>query len=176
MKSETRFKQRHFVARELQFSIALLAVLALLGGIFLQTVSSILVNYYGVNTSLLGIFLIFGYLSIVLLLAVFFTHRLIGPFKRIEYEMKLISAGDLSKRVMIRTKDDLHVRTFVKYLNEFIANFEQMSKDYNKVNSEFTQKTEEIIQELSKEKLDCDKIVQELRVLQKQIHRLREHW
>ncbi len=169
-------KQRYFVARDLQFSIALLIVLALLGGIFLQALSTALINYYGLDTPLLGVFLILGYVAIVALLAIFFTHRLVGPFKRLEYEMKLIQAGNLGKRLSIRSQDDLHVRNYVKYTNNFIANFEEMSVEYNKLNSTVSTKLEEIARELSKEKYDCPKIQEEIKKLRKQIHELRERW
>ncbi|MBI1912562.1 MAG: methyl-accepting chemotaxis protein [Deltaproteobacteria bacterium] len=176
LKPPKPFKQRYFVARELQFSIALLIVLALLGGITLQALSSALIDYFGLNTPILGIFLIFGYVGIIVLLAIFFTHRLVGPFKRLEYEMKLISAGDIAKRLTIRNKDDLHVRNFVKYTNEFISNFEEMSKEYNMLNSTVSKKIDEITQELAKDNFDCKKLSEELIVLQKQVHKFREKW
>jgi len=108
-------KQRYFTARELQFSIALLVVLALLAGIFLQAVSSALISYYGMATPALGIMLVIGYVGIVVILAVFFTYRLIGPFKRLEYEMKLIQSGNLMKRLSVRSQDDLHIKNFIIY-------------------------------------------------------------
>lgn len=171
-----KFRQSYFVARELQFSIALLAVMALLGGIFLQTVSSALIAYFELTTPSLGIFLIVGYIILVVLLSVFFTHRLVGPFKRLEYEMKLVSSGELNRRLTVRTKDDLHVRNFVMYANDFITNFEEMSKEYNKLNSALSLKLNGIAREISKEPVDCDKIRREIKELQLQIHELRERW
>jgi len=171
-----KFRQSYFVARELQFSIALLAVMALLGGIFLQTVSSALIAYFELTTPSLGIFLIVGYIILVVLLSVFFTHRLVGPFKRLEYEMKLVSSGELNRRLTVRTKDDLHVRNFVRYTNDFISNFEEMSKEYNKLNSALSLKLNAIAREVSREPVDCDKIRREIKELQQQIHKLREKW
>ncbi|MBI5642952.1 MAG: hypothetical protein HY954_05700 [Deltaproteobacteria bacterium] len=171
-----QLKQRHFCARELQFSIALLIVLALLGGIFLQAVSTALSNYYGLNTPVLGIFLVIGYVAIVVLLAVFYTHRLVGPFVRLEYEMRLITSGNISKRLSVRAKDELHIRNFIKYTNNFVERFEEMSKEYNKLNSTASKKLEEITKELAKEKYDCPKIQEEIRSLQKNIRELREKW
>ena len=90
-KSEQGKPSRHksFAAKELQLSIAVLAVLALLGGLVLQSVSKALTNHFGFATPVLGVLLVVGYIAIVALLALFFAHRLIGPFRRLEYEMKM---------------------------------------------------------------------------------------
>lgn len=170
------FKQRYFMARELQFSLAFIIVLALLGGIFLQAVSSALISYWQINAPFLGFFLITGYAAIVILLAVFFTHRLVGPFKRLEYEMKLIMAGNLSKRLSIRTHDDLHIRNFVKYVNGFLSRFEEMSGEYNRLNSTVITKLDMAIDEISKGKPDCPRLKEEIEDLRKQVREFREKW
>src|SRR3990167_1926173 len=87
-KDGKRLRQHYFVARELQITIALLVVMALLGGAFLQSVSAALNTYFGFTTPVMTIFLTIGYIAIVALLAIFFAHRFVGPFKRLEYEMK----------------------------------------------------------------------------------------
>src|SRR3972149_2764698 len=157
-KPVSRIKQAHFTAKELQLSIAVFTVIALLGGIVLQSGATYLISYYGLATPFLGIVLIVGYIGIVVLIAIVFTHRLVGPFKRLEYEMKLIKSGELSRRLSVRTKDDLHIRNFVKYANQFIASFEEMSKDYNSLNSAVSQKLREIEAELSRETYNCGRI------------------
>lgn len=169
-------KQRYFTARELQFSIALLVVLALLAGIFLQAVSSALISYYGMATPALGIMLIVGYVGIVVVLAAFFTYRLIGPFKRLEYEMKIIQSGNLMKRLSVRSQDDLHVKNFINYLNSFLGKFEEMSSEYNRLNSTVISRLEEMARELEKEKIDCPKLRQEAADLLKKVHEFRERW
>lgn len=163
------------MAKELQFSIALVIVLALLGGIFLQALSSALISYWKLETPFLGFFLIIGYVGIVLLLAVFFTHRLIGPFKRLEYEMKLVRAGDLSKRLSIRTQDDLHIRNFVKHINFFLSKFEEMSGEYNRLNSTVITKLDMVSEELSKKKT-CPALKEEIDQLRKEVREFREKW
>ena len=50
-------RQTFFVARELQISIALLVILALLGGVFLQSLSSALSAYLGIKSHVLVVFL-----------------------------------------------------------------------------------------------------------------------
>jgi len=168
-----KFGQRYFVAKELQFSIAMLTVLALLGGIFLQAVSSALIDYWGFKTPMLGVFLIVGYIILVLILSLFFSHRLIGPFKRLEYEMKLLARGDSSRRLSIRSQDDLHIRNFVRYTNIFIDKFVAINNEYDKLNSTVAGKMSEISVELSKERVDCEKIQGELRAMQEQIEKLK---
>lgn len=175
-KTKNLVTQRFFAAKQLQFSIALLVVLALLGGIFLQTVSSALVTYFEFNPAAVGVLLIFGYAGLVVLLAIFFTYRLIGPFKRLEYEMKLITSGDLSKRLSIRSKDDLHIRNFTNYVNSLIARFEQMGKDYHNANSAVSKELEETLELLSKEKLSCEDVKKRIRALQKQVQSFKAKW
>lgn len=170
------FKQRYYMAKELQFSLALVIVLALLGGIFLQAVSSALISYWKLDTPFLGFFLIIGYVGIVVLLAVFFTHRLIGPFKRLEYEMKLVKAGNLSKRLSIRSQDDLHIRNFVKHINSFLSKFEEMSGEYSRLNSTVITKLDMVSEELSKGKTDCPALKEEIDQLRKEVREFREKW
>ncbi len=169
-------RQRYFIARELQLTIAILVVLALLGGIFLQSISAALSTYLELETPALGIFLVIGYIIIVVFFAIIFSHRLVGPFKRLEYEMMSIAAGNLDARLSVRAKDDLHVRNFVKHVNSFIAKFEDMSKEYNRLNSTISTRLSYIINELSKETYDREKIRKELQELQRQIHEFREKW
>lgn len=171
-----KIRQRYFVARELQITVALLVVLALLGGAFLQSVSRALNEYLGLTTPTLTIFLTIGYIAIVALLAIFFAHRFVGPFKRLEYEMKTVANGALDKRLTVRTRDDLHVRNFVSYVNEFIENFEDMSKDYSKLHSTLSIQMSDIIRKLEKGQYNADEIKETIKTLQKNIHELREKW
>ena len=170
------FKQRYYMAKELQFSLALVIVLALLGGIFLQAVSSFLISYWELETPFLGFFLILGYVAIVVLLAVFFTHRLVGPFKRLEYEMKLVRAGNLAKRLSIRSQDDLHIRNFVRHINSFRSRFEEMSSEYNRLNSTVVTKLDMAADELSKGNADCARLKEEIEQLRKEVREFREKW
>lgn len=168
-KHEDAEAKRCFSARGLHYSIALLTVLALLGGILLQVASSALTSYFGFKATAVGIILIAGYVAIIVLLPVFFAHRLIGPFKRLEYEMRLVSSGDLSKRLSIRSNDDLHVKNFIKYANEYIARFERMSDEHKRLNGLVSVRISELANELSTEKFDCNKVKTELKQLKKQL-------
>jgi methyl-accepting chemotaxis protein len=177
-KVKTGYKHlhRHFAARNLQISVALIIVVSLLGGIFLQSISSILSLYFGLSTTTLSILLIIGYVLIIAFLAALFAYRFVGPFKRLEYEMKTISRGNFGKRLSLRTNDDLHIRSFVTFLNEFIDSFEEMSKEYNKISSTITSHLGEIEKKLDKEPSDCDEIKKNIKDLQRKIHEFRERW
>lgn len=169
-------KQRYYAARELHYSIAVIVVLSLLGGICLQTISSALVSYYKFNTFFVGLLLILGYAALVALVSISFTYRLIGPFRRLEYELKLISTGDLSKRLSIRTKDDLHIRNFTKYANNLIARFELMSRDYNTLSSAVSKEIDDIHKELEKKDFDCEMLKKRLTTLQNNVRDFRVNW
>ena len=175
-KTRRRAGRGAFVARELQLSIAVLAVMALLGGALLQTFSRVIVDYMGFGIAAHGFLLIVGYAVLVVILSVFFTHRLVGPFKRIEHEMKFVTTGELTRRLTVRNSDDLHVKRFVGNVNNFISGFEEMSKEYSKLNSTATIKLDGIIAKLSREDLDCELIKDEINDLRKEIHALREKW
>lgn len=170
------FVEKCFSVKELRVSVALLVMVVLLAGVFLQVFSSVLREYYGMGAVFVGSVLVIGYVGIVALTALFFTHRLIGPFKRVEYEMKLIASGELSRRIGIRTQDDLYIRNFIAYANKFIDSFEKMSKDYNELSSTVSVRLGEISEELSKDKFDCAELKARLIALQKQIHAARERW
>ena len=171
-----KVRHHYFVARELRITIAILAVLALLGGAFLQSVSAMLKAYFGFTTPVLSVSLTIGYIAIIAFLAIFFAHRFLGPFKRLEYEMKIITSGALDTRLTVRTKDDLYVRNFVAYVNEFIESFENMSKDYNKLHSTLSTEITNIIKKIEKGQYNPEELKETLKTLQNHIHELREKW
>lgn len=176
VKNKKKIRHHYFVAKELQITMAILVVLALVLGVFLQSISTGLNAYFGFTTPALIIFLSIGYIAIVAILAIFFAHRLIGPFKRLEYEMKTITSGGLNKRLSIRTKDDLYVRNFVAYINKFIENFENMSKDYSKLHSTLSVQMADIIKKIEKGQHNPEDIKEAIKTLQIHIHELREKW
>lgn len=168
--------QHYFAARELQITIALLAVLALLGGAFLQSASAIMSTYLGFTTPVISIFLTIGYITIIAFLSVFFSHRLTGPFKRLEYEIKTISNGALDKRLSIRTKDDLYVRKFVGYANELVEKFENISSDYSNLHSNLSVQIGDIVKKIEKGQYNIEDIKENLKTLQRCLHESREKW
>jgi methyl-accepting chemotaxis protein len=175
-KTKHILKQRHFAARQLQISIALLIVIALLGGIFLQSLSSWLSSYLGLSPSVVSIVLTIGYAGIIVFLTLLFSHRLVGPFKRLEYEMQVITKGAIGKRLSVRTKDDLYIRNFITNVNEFIDEFEEMSKEYNKMSSLVSSQLGKVVKSAEGESIDCENLRKEIEDLQRKIHEFRERW
>lgn len=169
-------RQTYFVARELQFTIALMVMMALLGGIFLQSISSALTGYMGLETHALGIFLVIGYVALVGLLSIVFSHRLVGPFKRLEYEINYVLDGNLDGRLSVRVKDDLHIRNFIDRINRMISNFEEMDKSYNKLNGNLTIFLNKVGDELAEGTLDKKKALRELREIQHLLDEYRMKW
>ena len=176
-------RQKYFVSRELQLSIALLVTLVLLGGIFLQSVAASLTDYFAIESPILGIVMVVGYIFIVALSSIVFSHRLVGPFKRLEYEMKHIRSGELDYRLSARYKDDLHVRGFVDEVNGFIEEFEDMQISGSALNGELiiglSKITDRLSSALSSEDIsngdiDYEGILGDIKHLQTKLHRFRD--
>ena len=174
--AKRRMKQRHFAARELQVTIALFIVLALLGGIFLQSISAWFGSLVGKSPTVISIFLILGYAVIIIVLALLFSHRLVGPFKRLEYEMQLIARGNLGRRLSVRKKDDLYIRNFIMKVNLMIEELEELSREYNKMSSLVSTQLGEIARKADGELIDCGKFREDIDSLQRRIHEFRERW
>ena len=117
-------EQKYFVAHELQLTLAVIVVIALFAGTFLQSAAAALSSYLGFSTVAAGVILVAGYVLIVAVLAVFYSHKLLGPFARLEYEMRCIRRGECGRRLTIRDKDDVHVRNFIDEINGFIDDLE----------------------------------------------------
>ncbi|OGW56395.1 MAG: hypothetical protein A2Z09_02895 [Nitrospirae bacterium RBG_16_43_8] len=121
-------KQRFFMAKELRLSISLLVIWSLLVGI----IFAYLTKELGARIehgffSFIIVFL--GYVIIVVVLALFFTHRFIGPFERLKMEMKLVLTGNHHRRLTVRNSDDFYIRSFVLEVNKTLDEFENKSFD-----------------------------------------------
>ncbi|MFQ5428287.1 MAG: hypothetical protein ACE5EZ_04830 [Thermodesulfobacteriota bacterium] len=169
-------KRGLFSTKQLHLSIAVIVVVALIGGVVLQSATKWAVSFYSLPPLFHGLILIFGYLSLILLLSAVFVYKLVGPFRRLEYEMKCISSGELTRRLSVRDGDDLHVRRFVMNVNDLVGKCEEMSREYNKLNNIVDTKLVEINEDLSNEKRDFSVVGKEIKMLQEEIHVLREKW
>ncbi len=67
-----------------------------------------------------------GYVVIVIVLTMLFSHRLLGPFQRLNTEIRLIIAGECHRRLIIRKNDDLYIRSFVSEVNKLLDEFEKI--------------------------------------------------
>ncbi|MDP3260209.1 MAG: hypothetical protein Q8M34_06455, partial [Thermodesulfovibrionales bacterium] len=77
--------------------------------------------------SFIAVFL--GYVIIVVVLALFFTHRFIGPFERLKMEMRLVLTGNYHRRLSMRNSDDFYVRSFISEVNKILDEFEKRCFD-----------------------------------------------
>jgi hypothetical protein len=114
-------RQNFFLLKDLQLTIATLAVIAMLGALLLQSISSTLSSYLELGTPTLGVVLIIGYIGVIIAISVFFTHRFIGPFKRLERELSVMKVGDVEARLGVRGRDDIYIKNFVGAVNAFIT-------------------------------------------------------
>lgn len=118
-----KIRQRFFMAKELQFSIALIVISSLLAGVLFTYLTKEIGA--GAEHGILSFIAVFiGYVLIVIVLALFFAHRFIGPFERLKMEMKLILAGNYNRRLCVRGNDDFYIRTFITDVNKILDKFE----------------------------------------------------
>ena len=123
-------RQKYFVSKELRISIALIILWSLLVTAFFTYFA----KEFGekiMNGSMLFIIVMLGYILIVVVLTMFFSHRLIGPFQRLMTEMRLIRSGDYHRRLNVRTSDDIYIRSFIKEVNKILEKYDRAQR-YNK--------------------------------------------
>ncbi len=118
-----KVKQNFFIPRELQYTIAVIILWSLL----VTTAYSYFVSEISTRLGhgvLFFTLVAIGYIFIVFVLTLIFSHRLLGPFQRLKTEMKLIMAGDYSKRLNVRDKDDLYIKSFLMEVNKLLDELE----------------------------------------------------
>ncbi len=118
-------RQKYFVTKELRLSIALIILWSLLITAFFTYFAKELSSKIG-HGFLLFVIIMIGYIAIVLVLTMLFSHRLIGPFQRLKTEIKLICSGDYHRRLNLRGNDDLYIKSFIQEINKLLDDFEQM--------------------------------------------------
>ena len=77
-----------------------------------------------------------GYILIIAVLTLIFSHRLIGPFQRLKTEIKLVRTGDYAKRLNIRNNDDMYLRTFVEEVNSILDELEKVQDCRERLNGD----------------------------------------
>lgn len=150
-------KQRFFMAKELRLSISLIVIWSLLAGIIFAYLTKELGARieHGVF-SFIVVFL--GYVIIVVVLALFFTHRFIGPFERLKMEMKLILTGNYHRRLSLRNSDDFYVRSFVLEVNKMLDEFERKSFDKEGFRKSIDSELLHVMTLIEKEHVSKDKL------------------
>ncbi|MDA8173421.1 MAG: hypothetical protein M0018_02385 [Nitrospiraceae bacterium] len=115
-------KQKHFTSSALRYSILFIVMWSLGAGVVFITLAKLLGNM--VNREFLPFIIMAGYVALVLVLTLYFSHRLIGPFERLKMEMRLILGGDYSRRLHVRHRDDIYIKSFVEDVNKVIHELE----------------------------------------------------
>jgi signal transduction histidine kinase len=123
--SKKTVRQKYFVSKELRISIALIILWSLLVTAFFTYFAKELSEKIGHGTLLFFIVML-GYVVIVVVLTMLFSHRLIGPFQRLKSEIRLIIAGDYFRRLTVRKNDDVYIRSFIDEINRILDELEKL--------------------------------------------------
>jgi signal transduction histidine kinase len=118
-------KQKYFIPKEVRLSIALIILWSLLITAFFTYFAKELGDKIG-HGVLLFVIVMLGYLIIIFILTILFSHRLLGPFQRLKTEIRLIVTGDYHKRLRIRKNDDIYISSFVSEVNNILEEFEKL--------------------------------------------------
>jgi len=116
---ERKIAQKYFAPREVRFSIAMIILWSLVVTAFFTFVAFKLYSNLGQNP-LSYVILIAGYAVIVIVLTMHFSHRFLGPFQRLKTEMRLIMNGDYQRRLKVRHKDDMYIKSFIIEANKML--------------------------------------------------------
>lgn len=135
--------KKHFVSNELRYSIALIVIASLATGIIFILLAKVLGMV--ISHAYVPVIVMAGYAVIVVLLTMIFTHRFIGPFPRMKMELRIILGGEYSRRLQLRGRDDIYIRSFVEELNLFLDEFEKM----NNLKQEFIKSVDADLEALS---------------------------
>lgn len=144
-----QIRQKYFVSKELRLSIALIILWSLLITAFFTYFAKELSDQIG-HGVLLFVIIMAGYVVIVVVLTMLFSHRLIGPFQRLKTEIRLIGIGDYHRRLNVRTNDDIYIRSFIAEVNKMLDEFELMHKYRENVNKEIDSELLKLISDIER--------------------------
>jgi nitrogen fixation/metabolism regulation signal transduction histidine kinase len=133
--SMKKIRQKYFVSKELRLSIAIIILWSLLITAFFTYFAKELSSKIG-HGALMFFIIMAGYVIIVVVLTMLFSHRLIGPFQRLKTEIRLIEAGDYRRRLNVRTNDDIYIRSFISEINKMLNGLEGMHQYRENINKE----------------------------------------
>jgi hypothetical protein len=118
-------RQRYFAQKEINISICLIVLWSFLAVALLMYLAKEIGGLVG-NVGIMSfIVVMIGYAIVVAVLTIFFSSRLVGPFRRLNSEINGILADDMGKRLKVRLKDDLSVRTFISHVNNLLDEVEK---------------------------------------------------
>ncbi len=122
---DNRIRKKYFSFKELRLSIAQMVLWALLTIAFFTYLTLEIGEKIG-RTPFYFLIVLIGYAVIVVVLTFIFTHRLIGPFERLKTELRIILSGNYQRRLSIRTKDDIYIRSFISEVDKLLDSLEKM--------------------------------------------------
>jgi hypothetical protein len=120
MDKSKKVKQRFFTARELRISIVMIILLSFLSSVVFMYLIKVFGGTIKEHSILAFILVMVGYAAVVGFLTTIFTHRFVGPFERLRYELSIIISGDYQRRLNVRKHDDAYVKAFVEDVNKVI--------------------------------------------------------
>ncbi|MBI5099590.1 MAG: hypothetical protein HZB30_10170 [Nitrospirae bacterium] len=123
--SDRKVGQKYFGTKEVRISIALIILWSLLATAFFTYLAKLIGEKVGYGTFLFALVML-GYISVVVILTMHFSHRLVGPFQRLKTEMRLIMSGEYQRRLIVRKKDDLYIKSFIIEANKMLDELEKI--------------------------------------------------
>lgn len=166
-------RQKYFVSKELRISIALIILWTLLITAFFTYLAKELGGRIGHGTPLF-IIIMFGYVAIVVVLTMLFSHRLIGPFQRLKTEIRLILAGDYGRRLNVRVKDDVYIKSFIAQINKLLDRIENMHRCQKDMVNKFDTELLDILSDIEEKEGSREKLRDSLLTLHKKIRHIAE--
>ncbi len=116
--------KRHFVSKELRYSVALIVIASLAAGVGFILLAKALNAV--ISPGLVPLMIMVGYAALVFLLTMVFAHRFVGPFQRLKMEIRIILGGNYSGKLKMRKRDDPYIKSFIEEINHLLNEFEKM--------------------------------------------------
>jgi signal transduction histidine kinase len=171
--SNRKVGQKYFGSKEVRISIALIILWSLLATAFFTYVAKLIGEKVGYGTFLFALVML-GYIVVVVILTMHFSHRLVGPFQRLKTEMRLIMAGEYRRRLNVRKNDDLYIKSFIEEANKMLNVLEKAHSCKEDIMKHFDSELSGIISLVEDEKSTKEKIKDSLLAFHKKITALEE--
>jgi methyl-accepting chemotaxis protein len=116
-----------------------------------------------------------GYFLLIIFFSWSLSRRFIGPFSRLQGNMKDIAQGDFTLRLMVRKGDDLRITNFVQEANRMVVSFNNSIEKIKGPCREVNTLSEQVIRKLESHpeapKTECLELLQELQERMETIQR-----
>ncbi len=169
-----QIRQKYFVSKELRLSIAVIILWSLLITAFFTYFAKELSEKIGHGT-LMFFIIMAGYVIIVAVLTMLFSHRLIGPFQRLKTEIRLIVAGDCTRRLNVRTNDDIYIKSFVIEVNKVLTRHEAMYQYKESVSKEIDSEMMKLLSDMESGEPSKEQMRESILALHKKLKSLNDN-